>query len=69
VHLHHSYQNELPGEIATDADSLMHLLEVAQITHFEISKQNKQKANSLIEYRDTNACQRIFETVTRFTKS
>lgn len=65
-HLNQTYQNELPGEIATDSSGLLHLLEIAEASNFALSKKNKQKAALLIEYRDTNARKRIFTTVEDF---
>lgn len=59
----HTYLNELPGEITTSEDSLIHLLEQIGINQFQVTRKNQQKADALLYYRDTQSNQRIYEVI------
>lgn len=60
----HIYLNELPGEITTSEESLIHLLEQIGINQFQVSRKNQQKADALLYYHDTQSNQRIYEAIT-----
>lgn len=60
----HTYLNELPGEITTSEESLIHLLEQIGINQFQVSRKNQQKADALLYYHDTQSNQRIYEAIT-----
>lgn len=60
----HTYLNELPGEITTSEESLIHLLEQIGMNQFQVSRKNQQKADALLYYHDTQSNQRIYEAIT-----
>lgn len=73
ISLREIYLNELPGEIASDEDSFIYYLTKLGQEGFEMSRKNRQKADALLEYRDTHSNERIYEAVqqllpSRFTK-
>ncbi|MER2226036.1 MAG: CDP-glycerol glycerophosphotransferase family protein [Carnobacterium sp.] len=59
----HTYLNELPGEITTSEESLIHLLEQIGMNQFQVSRKNQQKADALLYYHDTQSNQRIYEAI------
>lgn len=59
----HTYLNELPGEITTSEESLIHLLEQIGINEFQVTRKNQQKADALLYYQDTQSTQRIYEAI------
>lgn len=68
LQLQQAYQNELPGEVTVNADDLICILERIASDNFKMSKGNQQKANLLIEHKDTASNERIFEAVTHLKK-
>lgn len=59
----HAYLNELPGEITTSEESLIHLLHQIGKNQFQVSRKNQQKADALLYYHDTQSNQRIYEAI------
>ena len=59
----YTYLNELPGEITTSEESLLHLLEQIGINQFHVTRKNQQKADALLYYHDSQANQRIYEAI------
>lgn len=55
-------------EVTVNADDLICILERIASDNFKMSKANQQKANLLIENKDTASNERIFEAVTHLKK-
>lgn len=66
--LRHTYMNELPGEIVSSQDSLMYMMEEIASQEFKQSRKNRQKADALLHYPDTQASERIFDAVTAYLR-
>lgn len=62
--LRQTYLNELPGEIATSRNSLLYLMQQLGNQDFKQSRKNRQKADALLFYPDTQSSERIFKAVT-----
>ncbi|SIO22950.1 CDP-glycerol glycerophosphotransferase, TagB/SpsB family [Carnobacterium alterfunditum] len=58
-----TYLNELPGEVTTSEENLLHLLQQIGINQFKITRKNQQKADALLYYHDTQSNQRIYEAI------
>lgn len=57
------YLNELPGEITSNEENLIYLLEQLGKPPFKLNRKNRKKADALIEYRDTQSNERIYAAV------
>ena len=57
------YSNELPGEITSNEEDLIYLFNQLGQNEFKVSHKNRQKADALLEYRDTHSRQRIYNAV------
>lgn len=66
--LRQTYLNELPGEITTSQNSLLYLMQQLADQNFKQSRQNRQKADALLYYPDTQSSERIFEAITDLLK-
>ena len=62
--LRQTYLNELPGEIATSKNSLLYLMQQIADQEFKQSRKNRQKADALLYYPDTQSSERIFNAIT-----
>ncbi|WP_035051900.1 CDP-glycerol--glycerophosphate glycerophosphotransferase [Carnobacterium pleistocenium] len=62
-HSNFTYLNELPGELTTSEEDLLHLLQQIGINQFKITRKNKQKADALLYHHDTQSNQRIYEAI------
>ncbi|MER2179614.1 MAG: CDP-glycerol glycerophosphotransferase family protein [Carnobacterium inhibens] len=58
-----TYLNELPGEITTSEESLIHLLDQIGQNQFQVTRKNQQKVDALLYYHDTQSAQRIYEAI------
>lgn len=63
VHSDFTYLNELPGELTTSEENLLHVLQQIGINQFKVTRKNQQKADALLYYRDTQSNQRIYEAI------
>ncbi|MEG0267997.1 MAG: CDP-glycerol glycerophosphotransferase family protein [Carnobacterium sp.] len=57
------YSNELPGEITSNEDDLIYLLNQIGQNEFKMNRKNRQKADILLEYSDVQSNQRIYNAV------
>ncbi|WP_034552645.1 CDP-glycerol--glycerophosphate glycerophosphotransferase [Carnobacterium funditum] len=57
------YSNELPGEITSNEEDLIYLFNQIGQNEFKMSRKNRQKADALLEYKDVDSSQRIYEAV------
>lgn len=57
------YSNELPGEVTTNENDLIYLLNQLGQNDFKMSHRNRQKADALLEYSDTQSNLRIYDAV------
>lgn len=66
--LRHTYLNELPGEIATSQDSLLYMMQQIAEDDFKQSRKNRQKADALLQYPDTQSCDRIYAALSNYLR-
>lgn len=61
---HIDLDNELPGPITDSLDGIFENLFKYGDNHFEMAKQDIQKADRFIAHRDTHSCDRIYDAIT-----
>lgn len=63
---HFDLNNDLPGNIAIDGETILKLVSEYAQTHFRMKEEYQRRADILLKYRDRNASERIFTVITEF---
>ncbi|MDY0404615.1 CDP-glycerol glycerophosphotransferase family protein [Virgibacillus sp. 179-BFC.A HS] len=60
---HLDLDNDLPGEICTEPEEIMQLLDSYASADFHMKPEYIKRANKFIKYRDQHACERIYDVI------